>query len=121
MTGASGLNTFATVTSNHFDGNVGGIILDVPDNNSGNTFEKNYANGNVEYGIGSYKDNGAAAVPDSGPNKFLNNHAFGNGAYDYIDDTFPYSGSDPNTNSGTADYYKGNKGNTASPPAIFFQ
>jgi hypothetical protein len=114
-----GFNTFACVESNHLDGNEGGVII--IDNNTGNTFKKNYANGNSEFGFGSDATNGANAVPDAGPNVFLDNHAFGNVAYDYLDESGGYVGNNPNTNSATADYYKGNKGNIASPPAILFQ
>jgi hypothetical protein len=113
-----GFNTFATVTSNHFDGNAGGVIL--RNNNSGNTFESNYANGNG-IGFGSDATNGDDAVPTSGPNKFLKNTAFGNLDDDYVDLTFGYTGHDPNTNAGTADWWMGNKGNTADPPALLFQ
>jgi len=114
-----GFNTFACVESNHLDGNVGGVAL--IDNNTGNTFKKNYANGNSVLGFGSDATSGADAVPNAGPNVFEDNQAFGNGTYDYYDLTVGYVGHNPNTNSGTADYYKGNKGNIASPPAILFQ
>jgi hypothetical protein len=107
------------VGSNHLDGNVGGVVI--IDNNSGNTFKKNYANGNSMFGFGSDATSGADAVPDAGPNVFLDNQAFGNGTDDDLDLTVGYTGTNPNTNSGTADYYKGNKGHIASPPAILFQ
>jgi hypothetical protein len=114
-----GFNTFACVESNHFDGNAAGVAI--VDDNTGNTFKKNYANGNSVAGFLSDNTEGADAVPDAGPNVFLDNQAFGNGTIDYYDETAGYVGDNPNTNSDTADYYKGNKGKNASPPAILFQ
>jgi parallel beta-helix repeat protein len=116
---SEGFNTFACVEGNHLDGNEIGVAI--IDNNTGNTFKKNYANGNVDFGFGSDASSGADAVPNAGPNVFRDNHASGNGTDDYLDLTVGYTGTNPNTNSGTADYYKGNKGNIASPPAILFQ
>ena len=105
--------SFSTVESNHLDGNYYGVLLETE--TTGNTFEDNWANANT-YGFLTEDDtDGVNAVPDSGPNKFLKNHAFGNSSYDYYDDT---TSSDPSTNAGTADYYKGNKGNVAYPAAI---
>jgi parallel beta-helix repeat protein len=114
--GGPGYNSFAFVSCNRFDDN--GVGIAIVYNNSGNTFEKNYADGNEEFGIASDNTSGADAIPNSGPNKFLSNHASGNGAEDYLDATAPYTGTNSGTNDGTADYYKGNKGNTASPAAI---
>lgn len=112
-----GMNSFAEVSSNHFDGN--GVGVNIASNNSGNKFSSNYADGNT---IGFESDNtsGADASPDAGPNKFEKNHASGNAQYDYVDMTHGYTGNDSETNAGTADYYKGNKGKTALPGSIFF-
>jgi hypothetical protein len=120
-------NALAWVESNHFDGNEVGVYLGADltattvGDNSGNTFEKNYASGNFLVGFLLDDTEGADAIPDSGANKFLKNQAYGNGAYDYFDDTYGYLGNEADTNAGTADYYKGNKGGSAVPGAIFFQ
>lgn len=109
-------NTITTVESNHLNGNVyvGAYIYD---ENSGDVFQNNYANSNEGGFVVDDPTNGAEAVPDSGPIKFLNNSAYGNSIDDYYDGTYPYSG-DPSANKGTADYYKGNKGTIADPASI---
>ena len=112
-----GFNSDAYVTCNHFDGN--GVGVNIANNNSGNKFLSNYANGNT-FGFKSDETSGADAVPTSGANIFEKNRAYGNTQYDYVDATFGYTGTDSSTNEGTADYYKYNKGNTALPPSIFF-
>jgi hypothetical protein len=113
----SGSNDLAYVKGNHFNGNEFGVLIFC--DNSGNKFEDNYANGNIYVGFYTEDDtNGVNAVPDSGPDQFLSNHAFGNGVWDYFDDTYGYTGPDTATNDGTADFYKNNKGNYADPASI---
>jgi len=113
-----GLNSDADVIGNHFDGN--GVGVNIANNNSGNKFSSNFANGNT-FGFDSDETSGADAVPNSGANSFEKNHAIGNSQYDFVDATYGYTGADSDTNSGTADHYKGNKGSTALPASIFFQ
>ena len=114
---ADGLNAFADVISNHFDGT--GVGVNITNNNSGNKFSCNYANGNA-FGFDSDDTSGADAEPNSGANSFEKNHAIGNTTYDFVDATYGYTGPDSYTNAGTADHYKGNKGHSALPASIFF-
>lgn len=115
---ADGFNADDDVIGNHFDGN--GVGVNITNNNSGNKFSCNYANGNA-FGFDSDDTSGADAVPNAGANSFEKNHATGNTMYDYVDATYGYTGPDNYTNAGTADHYKGNKGHTALPDSIFFQ
>jgi hypothetical protein len=110
-----GFNTGADVTSNHFNENVIGVLLGA--NDSGNKLVSNYANSN---GIGFYSDetSGAFAFPDAGTNRLEKNSAKGNSEVDYVDETYGYSGADPEVTNGTADYYYKNKGCTAYPSSL---
>ena len=108
-----------SVEGNSFNGNYVGVGLII--DNSANTFRKNVADGNYYDGFYADSSSGVNAFSGALPNWYVKNKAFGNGNYDYEDDTAPYTGSAHGTNSGTADFYADNKGNTASPSAIFNQ
>ena len=110
---------YLDIENNTLNGNEYGVY--VAHGNSGNTFKKNVAEGNTIDGFFADLTSGANAPVGGFPNRYLDNKAFGNGTYDYEDDTAPYTGSAHGTNSGTADFYADNKGNTASPSAIFNQ
>ena len=110
-------NSFSWVEGNHFNENVVGVSL--ANNNSGNYFQSNIANDNLEVGFAADATSGVQSQVNSGPNKFLKDQASGNGSYDFIDGTFPYAGGNPATNSKTANYYWGAKGKVASPASIF--
>jgi Periplasmic copper-binding protein (NosD) len=114
---------FFWVAYNTFNGNEYGVYVygfsgATNAGNSGNTFYKNTADGNTFDGFFANSTNGANASIGQLPNRYLFNKAFGNGTYDYEDQTFPYSGSAAGTNDGTADFYHGNKGQTAFPGQI---
>ena len=112
-----GFNTGADVISNYTYNNLVGIYL--WNNNSGNRIQSNTAEDAL---VGIYADDtsGADASPDAGTNRFEKNKASGNGT-DYEDDTTGYAGNDTQTNAGTADYWKGNKGTTALPSTLLAQ
>ena len=110
-------NSFSWVEGNHFNENVVGVSI--ANNNSGNYFQSNIANDNLEVGFAADATSGVQSQVNSGPNKFLKDQASGNGSYDFIDGTFPYAGGNPATNSKTANYYWGAKGKVASPASIF--
>ncbi len=115
--GDYGFNTGADVISNYTYDNLGGIYL--WNNNSGNRIQSNTVE-DALVGIGADNTSGADASPDAGTNRFEKNKASGNDS-DYEDETAPYSGNDTQANAGTADFWKGNKGTTATPPAILAQ
>jgi hypothetical protein len=119
-------NSYATVESNHFDGNAYGI-LDV-DFNSGNLFKKNQVNGNFFDGIYSDFTTGLDDLPSNeGVNKFETNTTLGNGSIfggcfpfpfgvgcDILDYTAGYPGPAEGNNDETANYYSGNTGDLYS-------
>jgi hypothetical protein len=106
-------NSYASVESNHFDGNAYGIY--VANFNSGNWFEKNQANGNFFFGIFSDPTSGLDDLPsNSGVNSFVKNTTLGSGILDIVDATGGYIGPAQGNNDETADYYSGNTGDLYS-------
>jgi parallel beta-helix repeat protein len=111
--------SLSTVEDNRMYGNNSGLYSFATE---GDVIRDNTANGG-NYGFYLDIDNGVndPNATNPLPDRILFNEAFGNSVDDYFDGTAPYTGGAPGTNDGTANYYDGNRGKTASPPAILTQ
>lgn len=120
------LNTqYSLFTDNWFDNNLWGVyILDQPtpgQGSSANLFQNNEANRNSLGGFYAGTNSGVLATSAPYPNFFIGNRAYGNGVpsgYDYQDATYPTPPGPHGNNDDTANYYYGNRGQTATPPTI---